>query len=367
MDPMPLAGVFCATPEEARSAPRYPLTWTRCRACQLVQVLEDIDDDVLFQTYNYASSTVPGLVKHFDAYADWLANRYGGGPVRLLEIGCNDGVLLRRLPATYRTLGVDPSDVARKASAGPYELVNAPFTASTSANLPGAGAYDVVTASNCLAHIGDLRDVFLGVDRVLRPDGAFLIEVHDLAATLGSGQWDTIYHEHKAEWSAGSLQTCLAPLGFALEHLERLPLHGGLLRACFRKSSGPISTPHAELLGFERLIAAYRDRRNSGVYRALRSAMDGGKDIVAYGAAGRANVWLNQLPELTFRYIVDDAPLRSGRWLPGVGTPVVPSARFEVDPPDVCLITAWNYARDIMAKHPGAPVEWLQTFADPAE
>jgi methylation protein EvaC len=362
MDPMPLAGVFCTTLEEAREAPRYPLTWTRCGACSLVQVLEDVDDDVLFQTYNYASSTVPGLVKHFEAYAAWLAERFGRGPVRLLEIGCNDGVLLRRLPDAYRTVGVDPSDVARKAPPGPYELVNAPFTAEASGGLPGAGEYDVVTASNCLAHIADLRDVFVGVHEALRPDGAFLIEVHDLEATLGSGQWDTIYHEHKAEWSIGALQTCLAGVGFALESVERPPLHGGLLRACFRKAAGAVRQAGSERLAFDRLIAAYRDRRATDVYRAVRAAVDRGEDIAAYGAAGRANVWLNQLPELPFRYIVDDSPLRSGRWLPGVGTPVVRSATFEADPPRVCLITAWNYARDIVAKHPSVAVQWLQTF-----
>ncbi|MGH7270343.1 MAG: methyltransferase domain-containing protein [Polyangiaceae bacterium] len=221
MDPMPLAGVFCRTLYEARSAARYPLTWTQCGACRLVQVLEDVDDDVLFKTYNYASSTIPGLVKHFESYAAWIAGRFGSGPVRLLEIGCNDGVLLRRLPSAYRMLGVDPSDVARNAAAGPYELYNASFSSSTSERIPGAGEYDVVTASNCLAHIADLRDVFAGVRDVLRPGGAFVIEVHDLEATLRSGQWDTIYHEHKAEWSVGSLCTCLAPFGFVLEDVER--------------------------------------------------------------------------------------------------------------------------------------------------
>src|SRR5438105_11161625 len=98
MDPMPLAGLFCRTRDEAHAAPVFPLTWIRCGACGLVQVLEDVSDDILFQEYSYASSSVGGLVRHFEEYADFLAQRYGGSSaIALLEIGCNDGVLLRRL------------------------------------------------------------------------------------------------------------------------------------------------------------------------------------------------------------------------------------------------------------------------------
>src|SRR5450432_880174 len=64
MDPMPLAGQYSRSPEDARAARRYPLTWVECTRCGLVQILEDVSDRILFTAYNYASSTVPGLVRH---------------------------------------------------------------------------------------------------------------------------------------------------------------------------------------------------------------------------------------------------------------------------------------------------------------
>lgn len=68
---------------------------------------------------------------------------------------------------------------------------------------------DVISGSNCLAHISDLKSVFKGIAAALKAGGHFWIEVHDLKSTLNSGQWDTIYHEHKVEWSLQSLQLCL--------------------------------------------------------------------------------------------------------------------------------------------------------------
>ena len=98
MDPMPLAGQFCSDSREALGAHCLPLSWVLCHHCGLVQVVEDVDESILFRRYNYASSTVSGLVKHFENYASHLVAAYGTSPIRILEIGCNDGVLLRRFP-----------------------------------------------------------------------------------------------------------------------------------------------------------------------------------------------------------------------------------------------------------------------------
>jgi len=362
MEPMPLAGQFCPTLEEARSATRYPLTWLECERCSLVQVEEDVDDRAMFDRYNYASSSVPGLVRHFESYSRWLQDKLGEREAReVLEIGCNDGVLLSRLPSRWRRVGVDPSDVAARVEGRSFELVQAPFTATLARDVAGRGTFDLVTGSNCLAHIHDLKDVFEGVHTVLKPGGLFVLEVHDLDATLDGAQWDTIYHEHKVEWSVSSLRNCLAPLGFRFAAVERLALHGGLLRAVFVKAERDKETVPSNA-NFGELRRAYLERRNAAVYRRLLQQLTANRRVVAYGAAGRANVWLNQHPELAFEYIVDDAPLRMNKFIPCVATPIVPSSWVATSVPDSIVITAWNHARDIRAKHPDYTGEWLQTF-----
>ncbi len=366
MDQMPLAGEFSVTEATSRSAARYPLTWVECSVCKLVQVLEDVSDDSLFRLYNYASSTIPALVRHFEGYAKWLHTRYGDGRRKVLEIGCNDGVLLRRLPSTWECVGVDPSDVARlNARDHSYELINEPFSEVTGRGSGFAGTFDIVTGSNCLGHISDLLDVFRGVHAALRDGGEFIVEVHDLDITLATAQWDTIYHEHKAEWSDRSLVQCLAPLGFTLQARERLSLHGGLLRAVFRKDRPAFqNSVSSDTNRFDHLNRAYGRRRDTVVYRQLLAASAAGGSIAAYGAAGRANVWLNQLPELPFRYVVDESPLRAGKWIPVVSIPVVERSRLLEDPVDICAITAWNYAADIRLKNLDFHGEWVQSFAD---
>jgi SAM-dependent methyltransferase len=331
MAPMPLAGAFAETRDEALASPRYPLTWSSCRTCGLVNVTPDIDDAILYSAYRYAASEVPALVRHHAEYAAFLKARHPG-IVRLLEIGSNDGVLLNQLPVEWETIGVDPSDIN-----SPGTRIRERFTFGLAQAL---GKFDVVTSSNAFAHFSGIEDAIEGIAKCLKPDGSAYIEVHDLDATLDSGQWDTIYHEHKVEWSVASLRSAFAAKGLWMVDARSLPLHGGLIRAEFRKGKprgyGPVIPED-----FAPLRRAYETR--------TAPALPEGS--VAYGAAARASVYLNQV-ETGVGYVVDGSSRRAGRYVPGVGLRIATPAEFEGDNPPAALITAWNHAADIRARHP---------------
>jgi SAM-dependent methyltransferase len=335
MDPMPLAGAFAATAEEARAMPKYPLAWLLCNDCGLVNVAPDIPDDLIYSTYSYAASTVPALVRHHTRLASVLIDRYREH-ISLLEIGGNDGVLLNQLPRDWQLLNVDPSDVARKSwNHEQYDLADDPFVEFADSQIDES--YDVVTSSNAFAHFSDIAGTLDEVARVLRPGGEFWVEVHDLNATVRSGQWDTIYHEHKVEWSIGSLVENVQSRGLGLREYHRLPLHGGLLRAVFTK--GPSTEfEFTTQPDFTNLRDTYRDR-----------SIDLPEGSWAYGAAARATVYLNQV-DTGVEAVVDGSPLRQGKFIPGTGTPILAPSQFG-DPP-ATLITAWNHADDIKASHP---------------
>ncbi len=334
VDPMPLAGSFPATAALALALPKFPLTWLLCYDCGLVNVEPDIPDDVIYRTYSYAASTVPALVRHHAGFAKVLMERYRE-PVRLLEIGCNDGVLLDNLPDTWDLVGVDPSDVAREAAHGKgYHLLSEAFGHGGDL-LPDY--FDVVTSSNSFAHFTDIAGALEGVNRVLKPGGEFWLEVHSLEATLNSRQWDTIYHEHKVEWSVWSLRSVVRRYGFEEVGCWAIPLHGGSLRILFRKAAP--TRIDGWRPDFGPLQRAYDER--------VPVRAD-----VAYGAAARASVYLNQC-DTGVAYVVDGSPLRAARFMPGLGVPIVEPAFFDRVPPPKTLITAWNHADDIKARHPG--------------
>src|SRR5437867_3673241 len=87
---LPLAGGFLENSQAAACERKYPLAVHVCENCGLVQVLDPVDPNILFQDYSFSSSTIQPLVQHFEAYKTWLVNRLH--PRTVVEFGCNDGV-----------------------------------------------------------------------------------------------------------------------------------------------------------------------------------------------------------------------------------------------------------------------------------
>src|SRR5437867_514184 len=105
---MPLAGGFLSSMKAVTEEALYPLPVHVCRACGLVQILEMIDPEILFQNYSISSSTIGTLVQHFEAYAKWLQEELH--PRCVVEFGCNDGILLAPLEQLgIKACGVDIS------------------------------------------------------------------------------------------------------------------------------------------------------------------------------------------------------------------------------------------------------------------
>ena len=364
MEPMPLAGGFCRTCEEAKTAPQYPLTWVSCQRCGLVQVKEDVPDKLLFSAYFYKSSDVPGLVRHFQAFSNLLSQRYDDG-TRFLEVGCNDGVLLERLPGNWERFGIDPSDVAKRAatSAG-YRYFEGELNRETVRQNGWVGTMNVVAGSNCMAHTSNLREIFLAAELALKPAGHLWVEVHDLESAFSGNQWDTIYHEHKAEWDEVSLVNCVSQAGFVLISIGRTSMHGGALRVLFEKRSAKrdFSRNPRVKEGLQGLRKAYEARNQHPCVQKLVQAVEDGESVCAYGASGRGKVFLNQVSVLPWRFVVDDSPIRAGTYIPSAGIPVVEKGHFQQSPTDHCLITAWNYKEDIIGHNPEYSGSWITAF-----
>src|SRR5207244_11134302 len=92
----PFANALLRPEDTARPEPRFPLAVAYCARCHLVQLTETAPPEALFGEYLYFSSYSESFLAHARAMADALVARFALGPERrLLEIGSNDGYLLR--------------------------------------------------------------------------------------------------------------------------------------------------------------------------------------------------------------------------------------------------------------------------------
>lgn len=364
----PLANALVRPDRSDQPEARFPLATARCLACGQVQLTVVVAPQILFKDYRYASSASSPLLPHFDGYARELVERFAPSGSFVVEIGSNDGVLLRPLSERGTlAIGVEPAtDLAAMANARGLRTVNEFFSADVGRRLRAEhGPARAVVANNVLAHIDDLGDVIRGLDALLDDEGVFVAEVPYLGDLIDRVEYDTIYHEHLSYFALGPLSHLFDSAGMQLFDVHRVPIHGGSLRIFAGRARKHRAT--AELEG----VRGSEDRSGLGdasTYRrfagrvaesraALRavvaSAKADGKRLAALGATAKGNTLLNycEIGADTVAYIGDSTTLKQGLLSPGMHVPIVPEARLNEDRPDLILLLAWNYADAIVPRY----------------
>lgn len=77
-----------------------------------------------------------------------------------------------------------------------------------------------------------------------------------------------------------------------------------------------------------------------------------GKSIVGYGAPAKATTLLHYfgIGADILDFIVDDSPMKVGRFMPGNHIPIVETSELYRKNPDFVFILAWNFAEPIAEK-----------------
>ncbi len=361
---MPLAGGFLSQDELAYQA-AFPLRLARCVECTEMQILDVVPPAEIFTQYSYVSSTTRTLIDHFAEMGCEIVAAEGAAGRLVVEFGCNDGVLVRpMLAAGARVVGVDPSDVAFRASQdGRWPLVQTYFDDVAAAQVKAEyGPARIVTGNNVFAHVDDVHGFLEGVDACLAEDGVFIIEVPYLADFLEKLEFDTIYHEHLSYVSLAPMERLCAMHDFELVDVERASLHGGSIVLHMRRKG--VGTPSGRL---RQMIDTERGLRLSeplglasfvegvrlwkvGFETLVDELVGSGATLIGYGAAAKANTLLNYCPRaaMSLQMILDRSPHKHGRYTPGTHIKVEPVERWQSSGATHMVILAWNFQNEIM-------------------
>lgn len=368
---MALAGGF-VKPADFAAEPRYPLRVFFCTSCCALQLPDIVDPADLFARYFYFSSAIRSLREHFHDYASEVTARFLQ-PERatVVEIGCNDGILLKPLAdqGVRTVIGVDPaSNIVRTINDARVTIVNDFFGSAVAARIRGAhGPADLIAANNVYAHIPDINDVTRGIAELLADDGVFAFEVHHLGSVLRGLQYDMIYHEHLYYYSLLALDHHFRRHGMLVFDLKRIPIHGGSIRYYVCKAGSRWSRAVTN-----RVTALREEERSQGLDRVatfrhfaaeiaarkqtlmgfLERLQAAGKRVAGYGASGRANTIIQYcgITGAHMSYMIDDAPAKWGFYTPGSHFEIRSNEALRTDRPDYLIVFAWGYLNEIAEK-----------------
>jgi SAM-dependent methyltransferase len=371
---VPLAGYF-PTHEQviSKHESKYPLKLLLCNESKLVQVDSVIDPDVLFKDYRYRSSV--GLSKHFNELANILNVKYNIENKNILEIGCNDGVLLEPLSELgAKVEGVDPaSNITKVARAKGLSVYDTYFNYENFKDDKFKEKYDLVLANNSFAHITNILDVVKGIQHVLKPNGDFVFEVHYLKNLIDESQWDNIYHEHIYYYSITALHNLFKQYDMTVIDFEEIPIHAGSIRVTVKnaKLDMPGHIRDRLILEFNTICNKdYLYKFQTNVLKHINdfknqiNELSKKYSIAGYGASGRANMFCNltDLNEKQIQFVVDESPERCGRYIANTKIPIVDIDTLKESKVDLLIIFAWNYSKMIINKTQFRKFKYLVAF-----
>jgi len=175
---MPIANAFLL-PDQYADEHFFELAVGFCPGCTMVQLLDQPAPEVMFhENYAYFSSISTRMAAHFQAFAQGvMGTRLPERNGFVVEIGSNDGILLRHFAAAgIRHLGVEPSaNVAEAARAQGVETLCAFFDEALARQIrEDKGPADAILAANVMCHIPCLHAVAAGAALLLKPEGVLI-------------------------------------------------------------------------------------------------------------------------------------------------------------------------------------------------
>jgi methylation protein EvaC len=360
----PLANKY-PTEAEFSSEEFFPLSMFFCPQCKNVQLGTIISRERLFEDYFYLSSVNAELVRHFEKLAQQLREAEF-----VVDIGSNDGILLRPLrELNVRALGVEPSiNVSKIANDSGLTTLCAFFDASIAAEIEGRhGKPDVIVASSVFTHLEDPHSFIRDVRSLLADNGRFIIEVEYIGNILRLIQFERFYLDRIFYYSLTSLTKLFNKHEMVVVDVDHIEPHGGSLRVTVARKEDalPPSENVSSLLRQEEesltigKLVEFRTNVDTQIkaFADLLANYKAENLIVAgYGAPARVSTICNygNIGRPLIEFIVDDSPLKQNRFTPGTHIPIVTKSHLDKAHPDVLVVFAYEYFKDIREKTNGS-------------
>jgi SAM-dependent methyltransferase len=338
----------------------FPLAINRCSNCYHVQLTHAVNPDLMYKDYLYVSGTSQTMNDHFawfakytSEYFDTIANRSAR---TVLDIGCNDGSQLDKFKELdVETFGVDPAENLYTTSVKNHNVVCGYFDLDFVQNYNRQ--YDIIVAQNVFAHNFDPTTFLNAARNVMTNDSLLFIQTSQ-ADMIKNNEFDTIYHEHISFYNINSMNELCMRVGLNLIDVIKCPLHGNSYIFVISKYHYRGANVQ-NLIDMERKAGLLTDQtyidyaiKCEIVVEKLRSAvrMASGHNykIVGYGAAAKGMTLLNY-SGIKLDYIIDDNPLKQGRYTPGSSIPIVSSDTLKTDDATGIMFIplAWNFFDEI--------------------
>ncbi len=356
--------------KDIKKEKKFPLKVVLCKNCGLSQLSIIPNTKFIFSKYDYLSSSSKALSNHYKKLVGKLIKNYNIFSIdTVLDIGCNDGILLKHYPKNFsNVIGIEPSDASKHIKQKRIKLINKFFSYKTSNEyLKKYEKPRIITITNVLAQIDNLNEFAKSLRNIINNKSLIVIEFPYLLHMIDKGLFDLIYHEHLSYFALNPLKFLFRKFGIKIINFEKLNLgaSGPAIRLFLAKNDSTYQTSKKVIkqIRYEKIWGVQKIQKYEFFKKMVDTKIDIIKKIIylkynqgfklgCFSAPSKGNTLLNclNLDKKIIHFASENNKKKIGKYTPGTHIKIISDKDFLKKKIDYAILLSWNYKKFFLSK-----------------
>ena len=334
---------------------KSPLNLIYCNECELIQLSHIAPQEIMYKRFYWYRSGVTKTMREGlkDIFNDSLKYTKITKKDLVLDIGANDGTLLKYYKNKSITLGCEPAKNLQKELKKNchYRMENfwsfkEFLKVSSKFNLPKP---KIITAIGMFYDLEDPNKFIRDAALSLHEEGVFIAQLMCLKSMVAKNDIGNICHEHIEFYSIKSLKFLFETNGLEIFKIEENEINGGSFRIYCRKfKTGSIKLPNEDVSEMMKKFVKRVKFNKKITMNFLNKKKKEGKTIFLYGASTKGNTLLQYygINNKLIPYAAERSPEKWNKYTVGSGIKIIDENTARKMNPDFFLVTPWGFIKE---------------------
>jgi len=347
------------TKKQIKKGVKSPLTLMYCKKCTLLQLSHIAPQELMYKKFYWYRSGVTRTMREGlkDIYKSSLKHVNLTKDDVILDIGANDGTLLKYYGKRFNTIGCEPAkNLTNQLKKNCNYVLNDFWSYNKLKNIlykKNLKKPKIITAIGMFYDLENPNKFIKDSALALHDKGIFIAQLMCLKSMIDKNDLGNICHEHIEFYSLQSLKYLFETNGLEIFKIEENDINGGSYRIFCRKlNAGSIKLKEPNVLNsvkkFVKRVKKNRQTTMNFIKREIRM----GKKIFLYGASTKGNTLLQyyNINNKIIPFAAERSPEKWSKYTIGTGIKIISEKEARNLNPDYFLVTPWGFIKEFVKR-----------------
>jgi len=342
-----------------KNSPKCPLTLMFCNNCHLLQLSHIAPQELMYKRfYWYRSGVTETMINGLKniylsskKYIDLKKNDV------VLDIGANDGTLLKFFKKECITIGCEPANnLITKLKKNTHHIIHDFWSKKNAHKIIQKNKLSkpkLITAIGMFYDLEDPNQFIKDAADTLHDEGIFIAQLMCLKSMIDKNDVGNICHEHLEFYSLKSLKYLFENNGLEIFKIEENNINGGSYRIFCRKyKSGSIKLRETNVLNSIKKFVSRIKKNKETTVRFIKKAIQDNKKIFLYGASTKGNTVLQYygITNKEIQFAAERSKEKFNKFTVGTGIKIISEKNARKLNPDYFFITPWGFVKEFVKR-----------------